>query len=66
MAPAVAEEVVTVPDLRGMSLRFARRVASARGLVLLFDGSGTVREQSPQPGGFVRPGQKVVVTCYPR
>jgi cell division protein FtsI (penicillin-binding protein 3) len=66
MAPAAAEDVVTVPDLRGMSLRLARRVASTRGLVLLFDGSGTVREQSPQPGGFVRPGQKVVVTCYPR
>ena len=66
MAPAATEEVVTVPDLRGMSLRFARRVASARGLVLLFEGSGTVREQSPEPGGFVRPGQKVVVTCYPR
>jgi cell division protein FtsI/penicillin-binding protein 2 len=64
--PAVAEDIVSVPDLRGMSLRLARRVASASGLSLLFDGSGTVRDQSPRPGGFVRQGQKVVVTCYPR
>ena len=58
--PAASLEV---PDLRGMSIRLARRTASASGLVLAFEGSGVVREQSPVPGSHARAGDRVVVTC---
>ena len=55
-----------VPDLRGMSVRLARRTASASGLVLSFEGSGIVREQSPVPGSPAHDGDRVLVSCYPR
>ncbi len=46
-----------------MSIRLARRTAAACGLVLAFEGSGVVREQSPVPGSHVQSGDRVVVTC---
>jgi hypothetical protein len=65
LVPACEEESVVIPDLRGMSVRCARRVASAAGLELSCEGSGLVRKQTPRPGGTVEPGHRVVVTCYP-
>ncbi len=58
-------EAVSVPDLRGMSIRRARRTAAELGLNLSFEGSGNVREQSPKGGANARYGDKVVVRCYP-
>jgi hypothetical protein len=55
-----------VPDLRGMSIRHARRLASAAGLEFGCDGTGVVRTQTPRPGAKVPSGHRVVVTCYPR
>ena len=63
--PTSASEEVEVPDLRGMSIRLARRTAAAAGLELAFEGSGRVREQSPRSGVVVAAGHKVVVRCYP-
>jgi cell division protein FtsI/penicillin-binding protein 2 len=57
---------VTVPDLRGLSIRQARRLASSAGLEFGCDGSGVVRTQTPRPGANVPSGHRVVVTCYPR
>lgn len=65
VTPSSSAEEVTVPDLVGMSIRRARRTASASGLVLSSRGSGMVRSQSPRPGGTVQRGHKVVVDCYP-
>lgn len=65
IVPATGDETVEVPDFRGMSVRAARRAASSLGLVLSFEGSGRVREQSPRPGGQAKTGSKVVVRCYP-
>ncbi|MBD3368084.1 MAG: PASTA domain-containing protein [Candidatus Eisenbacteria bacterium] len=56
---------VELPDLRGMSIRAARREVTMRGLSLRFEGSGLVREQSPRPGSSVEPGDRVVVRCSP-
>jgi len=63
--PAEVSETVSVPDVRGMSIRNARREASNLGLVLSFDGSGRVRTQSPRPGASVASGSKVIVSCSP-
>ncbi len=65
ITPSSEEPSVVVPDLRGMSIRRARRVASRAGLELGCEGSGTVRNQTPRWGGTVEPGHRVVVTCYP-
>jgi hypothetical protein len=55
-----------VPDLRGMSIRHARRLAAAAGLEFGCDGTGVVRTQTPRPGAKVPSGHRVAVTCYPR
>jgi cell division protein FtsI/penicillin-binding protein 2 len=57
------DEQVPVPDLRGMSLRNARRAVAEIGLVLSFEGGGVVVDQSPRPGATVRAGHKVAVRC---
>lgn len=58
-------EAVIVPDLRGMSLRKARRVAAEAGLVFSFEGSGRVRSQSPRAGAVAAPGNRVIASCAP-
>jgi hypothetical protein len=63
--PGSAEEDVVVPDVRGMSIRLARRTVSRLGLALAFEGSGVVRNQTPRCGSVVRSGTKVNVRCYP-
>ena len=63
VASTAGEGPLAVPDLRGMSIRLARRTAAASGLVLAFEGSGVVQHQSPVPGSEARKGDRVVVTC---
>jgi serine/threonine-protein kinase len=63
---AVADDLVTVPELRGLDER-AARAAIGRGLLavgsagraLASDGSGTVVRQSPPPGASVPAGTPV-------
>jgi cell division protein FtsI (penicillin-binding protein 3) len=45
-----------MPDIRGLSLRDALRIANSLGLTLSSDGDGVVIEQMPMPGEFVDPG----------
>ncbi|MFH1501929.1 MAG: penicillin-binding protein [Candidatus Eisenbacteria bacterium] len=63
--PTEFADVASVPDLRGMSIRRARREASLLGLVFSFEGSGIVKSQSPRPGASVAAGSKVIVSCSP-
>lgn len=65
LVPECEEESAVVPDLKGMSVRRARRIASASGLVLFCEGGGIVRSQTPRPGATVGRGHRVIVTCYP-
>lgn len=44
------------PDLRGMSIRAARRLAAASGLGTRIVGTGTVRSQQPRPGAVATAG----------
>lgn len=55
-----------VPDLRGMSIRAARRAGAERGLEVVFEGTGVVEAQSPRAGGEVHVGDRVRVRCQPR
>ncbi len=54
-----------MPELRGLSVRAARRLASSLGLAVVFDGSGLVQTQLPRPGSEIEPGDRVVLTCTP-
>jgi cell division protein FtsI/penicillin-binding protein 2 len=45
-----------MPDLRGLSLRDALRVANSLGLSMTAEGNGSVVTQSPEPGEFVEAG----------
>jgi hypothetical protein len=45
-----------VPDVRGMSIRAARRLAASSGLATRIVGTGTVRSQKPSPGAMTRSG----------
>jgi cell division protein FtsI/penicillin-binding protein 2 len=54
-----------MPELRGMSVRAARRLASSLGLAVVFEGNGLVQTQSPRPGSEIGPGDRVVLTCAP-
>ncbi len=59
-------EKVDVPDLRGLSIREARRLLLACGLDSTIKGYGTVRNQHPRPGKTVRRGYKVSLECRPK
>jgi cell division protein FtsI (penicillin-binding protein 3) len=50
-----------MPDMRGLSLREALRVANSIGLTMTFDGDGIVTTQSPSPGEIVEPGSTGVL-----
>lgn len=45
-----------MPDVRGLSLRDALRVANALGLTMTTEGEGVVITQSPEPGEFIESG----------
>jgi cell division protein FtsI/penicillin-binding protein 2 len=50
-----------MPDMRGLSLREALRVANSLGLTMSFDGDGFVTTQSPNPGEIIEPGSTGVL-----
>jgi cell division protein FtsI (penicillin-binding protein 3) len=50
-----------MPDMRGLSLREALRVANSLGLTMSFDGDGVVTAQSPNPGEILEPGSTGLV-----
>ena len=50
-----------MPDMRGLSLREALRVANSLGVTMSFDGDGVVTTQSPSPGEIVEPGSTGVL-----
>jgi stage V sporulation protein D (sporulation-specific penicillin-binding protein) len=55
--------LVTVPDLRGLSIREARRMLIETGLRSRIAGSGSVLGQDPQPGMRVTRGSTVSIRC---
>ncbi|RMD85849.1 MAG: PASTA domain-containing protein, partial [Calditrichaeota bacterium] len=57
------EEKVTVPDVRGLSVRKAVSILSFRGLRVHLNGSGRVVKQSLDPGLQVRPGTHIWIAC---
>ncbi len=57
-----AEDMVCVPDVRGMAIVDASRVLSARGLALEMEGSGLAVRQVPAAGAYVPPETMVQVT----
>lgn len=60
--PMTAAELVTVPDVKGMSVVEAGRQLRARGLEMVLNGSGLAVRQSPAAGTFAAPGSTVTVT----
>lgn len=56
---------ITLPDLRGMSMREAANMLSTLGLTFVPKGSGFVTSQSIAPGQSVSPGAQVVVSLSP-
>jgi len=58
---SVEEGGIEVPSFLGKNLRGALEAAQDAGLDLDAVGSGTAREQSPQPGSHVAAGAKVIV-----
>lgn len=65
MAAPHSAGTVDVPDLRGLSLRQARRMLLENGLRSTVDGSGTVRRQEPPAGRNVARGSVVSIYCAP-
>jgi stage V sporulation protein D (sporulation-specific penicillin-binding protein) len=51
-----ATQSTTTPDLRGLSIRAARRLAAASGLKTRIVGTGNVRSQKPSPGAVASAG----------
>ena len=60
-----AGDPARMPELRGMSVRAARRLATSFGLAVAFEGNGLVQTQSPRPGSGIEPGDRVFLTCAP-
>jgi cell division protein FtsI (penicillin-binding protein 3) len=52
-----------VPSLIGLPVRKVVEQAAAAGLEVQIVGSGTARQQAPDPGTMVPPGTKIVVRC---
>ena len=55
-------EPLRMPDLRGLSAREAAIEAARRGLIVELKGSGSVLEQSPEPGAEIDAGLTCVLT----
>jgi stage V sporulation protein D (sporulation-specific penicillin-binding protein) len=49
-----------VPDLRGLSLRAAKRLAAEMGVECVFEGSGYVKSQQPEPGKISKKGRIIL------
>ncbi|MBX6378468.1 MAG: PASTA domain-containing protein, partial [Clostridia bacterium] len=57
--------LITVPDLRGQTMRDAARVLGAMGLRLEPTGTGLAVRQDPPPGSHLPPGASVRVEFEP-
>ena len=57
------ETSVTVPDLRGLSIRKARRMLLELGLKSRINGSGTIKSQTPRAGRSIKAGGTVKLDC---
>ena len=57
---------VRVPDLRGLSIREARRLLIACGLRGSLTGFGIVKRQDPAPGSMVARRSNVALVCLPK
>lgn len=58
--------LVTVPDVRGMSLRKGMNKLLASGLDIDIEGSGEIADMSPQPGTKQVPGSRILIYCRDR
>jgi stage V sporulation protein D (sporulation-specific penicillin-binding protein) len=61
-----AEAMVSVPDLRGLSIREARRLLLASGLSCVVRGFGVVERHEPAAGTHLASGGSVLLSCGPR
>jgi cell division protein FtsI (penicillin-binding protein 3) len=57
---------IRTPNLRGLSIRRAVNALTVKRLDASVYGSGIVVRQVPQPGEFIRPGNRVAIWCEPR
>ena len=64
-APVVHEGCVTVPDVRGLSIRRAINRLTIGGLDVSVDGSGIVAVQRPSAGQRVAAGTRIELRCSP-
>lgn len=59
------EKGSTMPDFKGMSLRQALALASARGINIMIEGSGLAVEQTPEGGAGLKPEEVARVKFLP-
>lgn len=62
----VSDGALTVPDLRGMSVRRAVNKLAAERLGVSIVGSGIVLSQFPGPGMSMKAGSRVTIMCEPK
>ncbi len=55
-----------IPDVRGRSVRQAVSILKDRKLQAIVNGSGIVRDQTPEPGLPLKRGMKITLTCQPK
>ncbi|MBQ2699960.1 MAG: PASTA domain-containing protein [Clostridia bacterium] len=60
--PTRVEELVRVPDVKGLSIVEASRALRARELEMIMEGSGVAVSQSPRAGEYVPPQTPITVT----
>jgi cell division protein FtsI (penicillin-binding protein 3) len=61
-APAIqAPTLPRVPDFKGKTMRAVLAEAAAKGLIVLPDGSGIARVQTPPPGAVLHQGERIRV-----
>ena len=60
-----SESVVTMPDLKGLTMYEVVRNLSSYGLEMVFQGRGLVIEQTPSPGERLLPGRKCTFKFHP-
>jgi beta-lactam-binding protein with PASTA domain len=53
-------QVLTMPDLTGLSMRNALSRMEGKGLIIRISGNGKVVDQSPKPGSIIEKGD----ICY--
>ena len=63
--PVAENDLVSVPDVRGMSVLEANKLLRAYGLEMQIEGSGLAAEQSPEAGACVNPATLVMVRFEP-